>query len=70
MYGNALWQYQQHQFAACILLAQVAVEMGTRNAFIRLIALGHGSLVEDAAIKELCPTCRSWRRPRAVAGPS
>jgi hypothetical protein len=55
MYGNALWQHTEHQYAACVLLAQVAAEMGSRNAFIRLLALRHGLPVEDKTIKQLVP---------------
>jgi hypothetical protein len=54
MYGNALWQWQQHQYAAAILLAQVAVEMGARNAFTSLLVRRDGP-VDDAMMKRLVP---------------
>lgn len=37
MYDNARWLISMHQYAAGVLVAQAAVEMGVRNAFIRLL---------------------------------
>jgi hypothetical protein len=54
MYGNALWQWEQQQYAAAILLSQVAVEMGARNAFIALLVRHHGP-VDDAFIESEVP---------------
>jgi hypothetical protein len=54
MYYNARWQVSEHQFAAGVLLAQVAVEMGARNAFISMLVRRHGSL-DDDALKRLLP---------------
>jgi hypothetical protein len=69
IYSGAPWQLEQQQFAAGILLAQVAVEMGARHAFISLIARAHGPL-EDDALKAYVPdvsfmeeaTRREWTR--------
>lgn len=54
MYGNALWQWQQQQYAAAILLSQVAVEMGARNAFLALLVRHHGP-VDDAFVESEVP---------------
>jgi hypothetical protein len=54
MYSNARWQITEHQFAAGVLLAQVAVEMGARNAFISMLVRRHGPL-DDVALKQLLP---------------
>jgi hypothetical protein len=37
MYDNARWQIRMQQYAAGVLVAQVAVEMGARNAFTSLL---------------------------------
>jgi hypothetical protein len=55
MYANARWQLTEQQYAAGILLAQVAVEMGARNAFIRLLVLRDGEVEDDTAFRRLVP---------------
>ena len=37
LYDNARWLVHQEMYAAAVLVAQAAVEMGARHAFIRLI---------------------------------
>jgi hypothetical protein len=54
MYDNARWQIRMQQFAAGVLLAQVAVEMGALNAFTALLVRRDGP-VEDASLRELLP---------------
>lgn len=70
MYGNALWQWQEQQYAAAILLSQVAVQTGARNAFIALLVRHHGP-VDDAFVESEVPdfsymkvgTRRLWDGP-------
>jgi hypothetical protein len=47
MYDNARWQISKYQFAAGVLLAQVAVEMGARNAFTSLLVRRDGPVDDD-----------------------
>jgi hypothetical protein len=54
MYDNARWQISKHQFAAGVLLAQVAVEMGALNAFTSLLVRRDGP-VDDAILRSLLP---------------
>jgi hypothetical protein len=54
MYGNAYWQFTEQQYAAAVLLAQVAVEMGTWNAFTSLLVRRHGE-IHDAFFKRAVP---------------
>lgn len=54
MYGEALWQWQEKHYAAAILLSQVAVEMGARNAFTSLLVRRDGH-VDDAIMKRCVP---------------
>ncbi|MEJ7784257.1 MAG: hypothetical protein WKF96_05585 [Solirubrobacteraceae bacterium] len=54
MYENARWQVSEQQFAAGVLLAQVAVEMGALNAFTSLLVRRQGP-VDDAALRERLP---------------
>jgi hypothetical protein len=54
MYDNARWQISKHQFAAGVLLAQVAVEMGTRNAFTSLLVRRDGP-VDDERLRSMLP---------------
>jgi len=54
MYDNARWQISKHQFAAGVLLAQVAVEMGTMNAFTSLLVRRDGP-VDDAFLRRTLP---------------
>lgn len=69
MYDNARWQISQHQYAAGVLVAQAAVEMGARNAFIRLLYHGQQDEVTDdylAALPDVSfmkeETRRLWTR--------
>lgn len=54
MYQNARWQIRMQQYAAGVLVAQVAVEMGALNAFTTLLARRDGE-VNDAILRELLP---------------
>jgi hypothetical protein len=54
MYDNSRWQISEQQFAAGVLLAQVAVEMGARNAFTSLLVFRDGP-VDDAMLRGLVP---------------
>lgn len=54
MYDNARWQISKHQFAAGVLLAQVAVEMGALNAFTALLVRRDGP-VDDATLRRVLP---------------
>lgn len=54
MYHNARWQLTEHQYAAGILLSQVAVEMGARNAFTTLLVRRDGP-INDAIFKARVP---------------
>jgi hypothetical protein len=69
MYENARWQITQHQHAAGVLLAQAAVEMGARHAFIRLLFHEQQAQVTDdqlAALPDVSfmeeDTRRLWTR--------
>jgi hypothetical protein len=55
MYDNAHWQWTEHQFAAAILLSQVACEMGARNAFTVLLVRRDGPMDDDAAVDRAVP---------------
>jgi hypothetical protein len=54
MYVNARWQLTEQQFAAAILLSQVACEMGARHAFISLLVRRDGPL-EDGDVDRIVP---------------
>jgi hypothetical protein len=53
MFNNARWQISQHQYAAGVLVAQAAVEMGVRNAFIRLLDHDQQDEVTDEQLAAL-----------------
>jgi hypothetical protein len=55
MLQNAEWQLEQHQYAAAIILAQVAVEMTATEIFTTLIGRRIGLPVDPAGIG------RTWR---------
>ncbi|MCW2783369.1 MAG: hypothetical protein JWR35_3820 [Marmoricola sp.] len=59
MYNNARWQISQHQFAAGVLLAQAAVEMGARHAFLLMLVRRHGPL-SDEERDQLLPSSLSF----------
>jgi hypothetical protein len=69
MYDNAYWQLTQHQYAAAVLLAQVAVDMGTWNAFTSLLVRRHGE-VDDALFKRTVPDLSFMEKARAASGRS
>jgi hypothetical protein len=54
MYDNARWQISKHQYAAGVLLAQVAVEMGALDAFTSLLVRNEGP-VNDAILRARLP---------------
>lgn len=54
MYDNARWQISKHQYAAGVLLAQVAVEMGALDAFTSLLVRAEGP-VDDAILRARLP---------------
>lgn len=54
MYDNARWQISKHQYAAGVLLAQVAVEMGAWNAFTSLLVRRFGP-IDDKIFRERVP---------------
>jgi hypothetical protein len=50
MLDNAAWQAEQQQFAAAIVLAQVAVEMAATDAFTTLFVRTFETEVEDEVL--------------------
>jgi hypothetical protein len=62
MLDNAEWQVEQHQFAAAIVLAQVAVEMAATDAFTTLFVRRFETPVEDEVL-DLVPD-RSFMQKR------
>lgn len=54
MYDNARWQIRKHQYAAGVLLAQVAVEMGALDAFTSLLVRNEGP-VDDEILRARLP---------------
>jgi hypothetical protein len=54
IYDNARWQISKHQYAAAILLAQAAVEMGAWNAFTSLLVRRDGP-IDDKTFRERVP---------------
>lgn len=54
IYDNARWQISKHQYAAAVLLAQAAVEMGVWNAFTSLLVRRCGPF-DDKTFREQVP---------------
>jgi hypothetical protein len=54
IYNNARWQISKHQYAAGVLLAQAAVEMGAWNAFTSLLVRRYGE-IDDKTFREQVP---------------
>jgi hypothetical protein len=54
MYDNARWQIRMQQYAAGVLVAQVAVEMGARIAFTTMLVRRDGP-VTDEILNEVLP---------------
>jgi hypothetical protein len=54
IYDNARWQIKKHQYAAAVLLAQAAVEMGVWGAFTSLLVRRDGE-IDDKTFRERVP---------------
>lgn len=53
MYDNARWLIEQEMYTAAVLVAQAAVEMGARMAFIGLLWHDQEAPVTDAQLRAL-----------------